>query len=78
MQLVQNASEVAKKAWSIRLALLAAILSAIETAMQLFNPADFGPWFGAAAMVVGIAAALARIVAQPATLPPPVQPSPDA
>lgn len=58
------------RAWSIRLMLLAALLSGIEAALPYFEPS--GRWRGAFAALSGlvtIAALIARLTAQPKTLP---------
>ena len=53
-----------KRAWSVRLALLAALLSGIEVAVGVWatgNP----PIFAGIAFVASLGAGIARIVAQP-------------
>lgn len=67
MQLIENWRKLALRLWSIRLALLAAGLSAVEFALP-FIPFDVPPrWFAGLAFAVSIAAAVARLVAQPKT-----------
>lgn len=63
-----------RRAWSVRLALLAAVLSAIEIFVQLLAATRPTPWFAMAAALTSLAAALARIVAQPHATPPKEQP----
>lgn len=65
MNLIDNASEVLKKAWSIRLSLLSALFSAAEVALPFFG--DFVPPRTMAILAVFTAAgaAVARLVAQP-------------
>ena len=65
MTLIENAGEVAKKAWSIRLSLLAAVFSAAEVALPFFT--DFVPPHTMAVIAVFTAAgaAVSRLVAQP-------------
>jgi len=67
--LIDNAREVLLKAWSIRLALLSALLSAMEVALPFFT--DFVPpnTMAVLAVLTSAAAAIARLVAQPNTLP---------
>ena len=65
MLLIDDARKVFRKAWSVRLALLSAALSAAEFALQYLAPAQSSGRFAALAGVVSLAAALARIVAQP-------------
>lgn len=65
MNLIDNAQEVLKKAWSIRLALLSATLSAAEVALPFFG--DFVPprTMAVLALITAAGAAVARLVAQP-------------
>ena len=69
MELIDNAKEVFLKAWSIRLALLSAALSALEVALPFFT--NFIPpgTMAVLAIVTSASAALARLVAQPKSLP---------
>jgi hypothetical protein len=66
MNLVPNARAVLRHAWSIRLILLAALLSGIEVALAIAGP--FIPVrpgvFAAVSMLVTMAAFVARFVAQ--------------
>ena len=62
--LVENWKSVVRRAWSVKLSLLAALLSGIEVAVGVWatgNP----PLFAGIAFVASIAAGVARIVAQP-------------
>lgn len=52
------------KLWSVRLSLLAAIASGIETAFNLYATGT-APILVVGACMVSIAAAIARIIAQP-------------
>lgn len=65
MELIDNAGEVLKKAWSIRLSILSAIFSAAEVCLPFFT--DFVPPHVMAVIAVFAAAgaAAARLVAQP-------------
>lgn len=67
MQLVPNWRRVLRRAWSIRLIVLAAVLSGAELAVQLAGDALPIPplWLGALSFVVTVAAFIARFVAQP-------------
>lgn len=64
--LISNAGEVLRRAWSVRLMILAAVLSGLDVALQFFG--DWLPWprwAGAAAIgLVSCAALFARFVAQ--------------
>ena len=66
MTLVDDAKTILIKAWSIRLALLSAALSAAEVALPYFT--DFVPpnTMAILAVVTSASAAVARVVAQPA------------
>lgn len=66
MTLIDNAKEVFLKAWSIKLSMLSAVLSAAEVALPFFT--DFVPPRTMAVLAVFTAAgaAAARLVAQPA------------
>lgn len=55
-----------KKAWSIRLAVLSALLSSFEVVLPLFVDAMPRNVFAVLAMLSAIAAGVARITAQPA------------
>lgn len=65
MMLIDNWRGVVRKAWSLRLALLAALLSGGEVLTQLLAPDYPGPWFAGGSALLCLAATLARIVAQP-------------
>ena len=67
VHLVENWRWVLRRAWSLRLNVLAVILSAAEMAVQLVGDQLPIPplWLGGLAMFVTIAAAGARLVAQP-------------
>lgn len=65
MNLIDNWKAVAIKAWSMRLVVLSAILSGAEVALPLFDDAFRRGTFALLAVVVSLAAAVARIVSQP-------------
>lgn len=60
---------VARKAWSVRLAALAGLLTAVELALPLFAIDMPRNVFLVLSMACSIAAAVSRVVAQPRTLP---------
>jgi GH24 family phage-related lysozyme (muramidase) len=67
MQLIQNWKQIAKGAWSIRLIVLACLLSAVPVFLSLVSPGVLGidpAVFAAGAMVVNALAIPARLVAQ--------------
>lgn len=70
MKLRSNWQAVLRHAWSVRLAILAALLSGLEVALSVLvsNPPLPAGLFAALSAVVTIAAAVARLVAQK-TLP---------
>ena len=66
MELIQEWRIAVKRFWSFRLAILSAVLSAAEIAVQIWQPASIrNGVFAALAMGVSLAAGVARIVAQP-------------
>lgn len=69
MRLLDNWRALLTKAWSVRLAALAAVLSAVEFALPFVAPSRSSGWFALAALLVSLAAAVARLVAQPRSLP---------
>jgi len=66
MALLADGKRVALRAWSAKLALLSALLSAVEIGVQVLAVVRPTPWFAMAAAVTSLAAGIARIVAQPA------------
>ena len=66
LRLHENWRHLLKHAWSIRLALLAAVLSGAEVACSVFtsNPPIAAGTFAALSALVTIAAAIARLFAQ--------------
>jgi hypothetical protein len=66
MHVVPEWRKLIRKAWSIRLALLSASLSTLEGVLQYVAPTQASGRFALLAGAVGLAAAVARIVAQPA------------
>jgi hypothetical protein len=66
MRLIDDWHRVLRRAWSIRLILLAALLSGLEVALPILDsyiPFPRG-WFAAASGFVTMAALVARIIAQ--------------
>lgn len=55
-----------RRAWSVRLAVLSALLSSFEVVLPLFVDALPRNVFAVLAMLAAIAAGVARVVAQPA------------
>ncbi len=63
--LIPGAKRVARKAWSVRLAVLSAMLTAADVALPYMAPEHPSKAFAVAAGLVALGAALARLVAQP-------------
>jgi hypothetical protein len=64
-ELIDNAGEVFRKAWSVRLLAAAAVLDGAQLALQLLTPEGRAPmWFVVTATLVTIAAFAARFLAQ--------------
>lgn len=64
MQLISNASKW-HKLWSIRLALLSAVLAAVEASVPLWNGILAPNVFAALSGAVAVASAVARVIQQP-------------
>ena len=56
---------VLRRAWSVRLMLLAALLEGAATVLPLFTPLEAPVWWGGVVFVVVVAACAARFVKQP-------------
>ena len=69
MELISDAKDVLLKAWSIRLALLSAALSAAEVVLPFFTTFIPPHTMAILAVCTSAGAAIARIVAQPKSLP---------
>lgn len=67
--LIENWRRILFKAWSVRLALLAALLSGVEIVLPQFSDAIPRGVFAALMLVLTLAATIARLVAQPRSLP---------
>lgn len=69
MQLIDDWKRQFPRLWSVRLALIAALLSGLEVGLNIYATGQ-PPLFAAFACFVSISSAVARIVAQPALRPP--------
>lgn len=69
MELIADAKTVLLKAWSVRLALLTAVFSAAEVALPYFTGFIPPGTMAILAIVTSSGAAIARVVAQPNTIP---------
>lgn len=65
MKLIDDWRRLAPRLWSVRLALLSAVLSAAEVVVQLLTPEKPTFKFALLAGLVALAAGVARVVAQP-------------
>lgn len=65
MKLLPDWTRIARQAWSVRLALLAAVLGAAEVGVQLFAAVRPTPYLAMASALLSLAASIARLVAQP-------------
>ncbi len=63
--LLPDWTRIVRKAWSFRLAILAAALGGVEMALPLFSDAVPRHVFLGLSMLTTVGAAVARIVAQP-------------
>lgn len=68
MKLIDEWRRIVRKAWSFRLALLAAALGGVEMALPLFSDAVPRHVFLSLSILTTVGAALTRIVAQPKSL----------
>lgn len=64
MRLDQQWKLIVRKAWSIRLAIIAALLSGLEVVVPMFGDVIPRNTFAALSFVVAVSAAVARVVAQ--------------
>lgn len=71
MTLIEDFKPVLLKAWSVRLALLGALFSALEVVLPMLAPLGLIPPHSMAvlSLVASAGAAVARVVAQPKSLP---------
>lgn len=65
MRLIDDFGRVFTKLWSVRLAILAGLLSGVEVILPLFQSDFPRGWFAVASFVVTMASIVARAVAQP-------------
>ncbi len=65
MHLINDFSHIFLRLWSVRLAILAGVLSGIEVVLPLFPDALPRGWFAIASFIVTLASIVARAIAQP-------------
>ena len=68
LMLLPEWKRILRKAWSVRLAIIAAALGGVEMALPLFSDAVPRHVFMSLSILTTVGAALARIVAQPKSL----------
>jgi len=68
MKLIEGWKELAPKLWSVRLALLSAVLGVVEITLPLWQGLVPPLVFASLSTLAAVAAAVARIVAQPELL----------
>ena len=69
MTLLEDWKAILKKAWSVRLALIAAFFSGLQTILPLLDPGYKSVWFAVLSFFAAGGAIASRIIAQPETLP---------
>jgi hypothetical protein len=65
MRLIEDAGRVWHRLWSVRLSVLAAVLGAADAALPFLAPPHASAAFAGLTAMVSLAAAGARLVAQP-------------
>lgn len=65
MELLPDWKKVVRRAWSFRLAIVAALLSGVEVVLPLFSDALPRNMFASLSFVAVVGTALARVVSQP-------------
>ena len=65
MELLPDWKRIARRAWSIRLSIIAAMLSGAEVVLPLFIDVLPRNLFASLSFVAGVGAAVARVVSQP-------------
>lgn len=65
MRLIDDFGRVFPRLWSVRLAILAGLLSGLEVILPLFPELLPRGWFAIASFVVTLASIVARAIAQP-------------
>ena len=65
MELLPDWKKIARRAWSFRLTIIAALLSGAEVVLPLFIDVLPRNLFASLSFVAGVGAALARVVSQP-------------
>lgn len=63
--MIPDAAKILRKAWSVRLMILAALLAGVEAMLPFFTPREPSPWWALLTFGVVCAALFARFVAQP-------------
>lgn len=69
MTLLEDWKAILKKAWSVRLALIAAFFTGLQALLPLLDPGYKSIWFAVLSFIAAGGAVASRIIAQPDTLP---------
>ena len=64
MKFIDDFSTVWRKAWSVRLLLLASVLAGCEAILPIFQPEQPSPWWSVLTFAVVAGALWARFIAQ--------------
>lgn len=59
-----NWKQILLKAWSVRLIILAGLLTGLEAALVFFTPIDTPRWFPLLVFAITMSALVARLIAQ--------------
>ena len=65
MKFIDDFHTVWRKAWSVRLLLLASVLAGCEAILPIFQPEQPSPWWSVLTFAVVAGALWARFIAQP-------------
>ena len=65
MRMIEDWKKVLRYGWSIRLIVLAALLSGLEIVLPMFGDVLPRKWFAALMFAITVAAFIARLTAQP-------------
>ena len=69
MELIPNAGQVARQAWSVRFMVLSALFAGAEAVLSITDLGLDRPWFALASAMAAIGAVVTRFLAQPGLTP---------
>jgi len=64
ISLIYNWQQILRKAWSVRLIILAGLLTGLEAILVFFTPIDTPRWFPLLVFAITMSALVARLIAQ--------------